>query len=77
MQKIRNIATILQFNIKLRNLQRLILGPFVLQNLQNKNFIKIILPNLTAIAKSFAVVTLSKKIRIILHQTHLNSIWLN
>ena len=77
MQKIRNIATILQFNIKLRNLQRLILGPFVLQNLQTKNFIKIILPNLTAIAKSFAVVTLSKKIRIILHQTHLNSIWLN
>ena len=77
MQKIRNIATILQFNIKLRNLQRLILGPFVLQNLQNKNFIKIILPNLMAIAKSFAVVTLSKKIRIILHQTHLNSIWLN
>ena len=77
MQKIRNIATILQFNIKLRNLQRLILGPFVLQNLQNKNFIKIILPNLTAIAKSFAAVTLSKKIRIILHQTHLNSIWLN
>ena len=77
MQKIRNIATILQFNIKLRNLQRLILGPFVIQNLQNKNFIEIILPNLTAIAKSFAVVTLSKKIRIILHQTHLNSIWLN